>query len=127
MISVNEAKKIIINNATELAPVKSLLSTALGKVLAEDVYSPINIPAFDQSSMDGYAFSFTDWKQNNKLKIAGEIAAGSSDFFSPAQGSAVRIFTGGAVPPGTDTVVMQEKIKTVNDELIIDDGNLKAG
>jgi len=127
MISVAEAKEIINNNTTTLAPVKSVLSLAAGKVLAEDVYSLVDIPAFDQSSMDGYAFSFSDWQKNKKLKITGEVAAGSSEIFTPGQGNAVRIFTGGAVPPGTDTVVMQEKIKTNNDELVIEDENLQAG
>src|SRR4030095_5705191 len=120
-------KEIINNNTTTLAPVKSVLSLAEGKVLAEDVYSLINVPAFDQSSMDGYAFSFSDWKKNKKLKITGEVAAGSNEVFAPGPGNAVRIFTGGAVPPGTDTVVMQEKIKTINDALIIEDENLQAG
>jgi len=127
MISVAEAKEIINNNTTTLAPVKSVLSLAAGKVLAEDVYSLVDIPAFDQSSMDGYAFSFSDWQKNKKLKITGKVAAGSSEIFTPGQGNAVRIFTGGAVPPGTDTVVMQEKIKTNNDELVIEDENLQAG
>jgi len=127
MISVTEAKEIINNNIIALAPVKSALSLAMGKVLAEDVYAFVDIPAFPQSSMDGYAFSFIDWQKNKKLKITGEVAAGSKEMFSLGHGNAVRIFTGGAVPPGTDTVVMQEKIKTINDELIIEDENLQAG
>jgi len=69
MISVTEAKEIINNNVTTLAPVKSVLSEADGKVLAEDVYAAIDIPAFPQSSMDGYAFLFEAWKQHKKIKI----------------------------------------------------------
>ena len=127
MISVTEAKEIINKNTTALAPLKSVLSLAEGKVLAKDVYAPMDIPAFPQSSMDGYAFSFADWQKKKKLEIAGEVAAGNNEIFTLAQGSAVRIFTGAAVPPGADTVVMQEKIRAFNGELIIEDESLQVG
>jgi molybdopterin molybdotransferase len=127
MISVTEAKEIINNNTNTLAPLKSVLSLAEGKVLAEDVYAPMDIPAFPQSSMDGYAFSFAHWQKKKKLEIAGEVAAGNNEIFTLAQGNAVRIFTGAAVPAGADTVVMQEKIKAINGELIIEDENLQVG
>jgi len=127
MVSVTEAKEIINNNTLALTPVKCELSVAGGKVLAEDVYAPINIPAFDQSSMDGYAFSFNEWQGHKKLRITGEIAAGSSEAVSLSRGTAVRIFTGAAVPAGADTVVMQEKVTRQNDELIIHDEILVAG
>ncbi|MGB8195117.1 MAG: gephyrin-like molybdotransferase Glp, partial [Chitinophagaceae bacterium] len=110
-----------------LTPVRCELSLAAGKVLAEDIYSPIDIPAFDQSSMDGYAFSFKDWKLNQSLEVKGEIAAGSNPSAILLAGSAVRIFTGAAVPHGADTVVMQEKAKLQNDHLIIDDENIVRG
>ena len=64
MLNVTEAKKIILEHAVELPTVKLPLSRAAGMVLAEDVYAAINIPAYAQSSMDGYAFSFPDWKTN---------------------------------------------------------------
>ena len=127
MISVAEAKKIISENVTALTPVPFLLQQAVGLTLAEDVYASMDIPAFPQSSMDGYAFSFSDWQKNKKLEIAGEVAAGNNEIFTLAQGNAVRIFTGAAVPPGADTVVMQEKIKAINGELIIEDENLQVG
>jgi molybdopterin molybdotransferase len=101
------------------------LQQAAGLILAEDLYATIDIPAFPQSSMDGYAFSFSGWQQYKKLKIAGEVAAGSNETFTLAPGNAVRIFTGAAVPPGADTVVMQEKTKTENGELIIEDEALQ--
>ena len=53
-------------------------------ILAEDVYASMDIPAFPQSSMDGYAFSFDGWKKHKKLKIAGEVAAGSNETFTLA-------------------------------------------
>ena len=127
MISVQEAKRIINENVSPLATVVFSLQQATGLVLAEDVYASTDIPAFPQSSMDGYAFSFHDWQKNKKLKIAGEVAAGSNETFLLSPGNAVRIFTGAPVPAGADTVIMQEKIKTQNGELIIEDETLQAG
>jgi len=127
MITVTEAKEIVNKNVTTLAPVKSMLSQAANKVLAEDVYALVDIPAFPQSSMDGYAFCYDGWREHKKLKIVGEVAAGDNKEFALEPENAVRIFTGGAVPTGADTVIMQEKVKTVNGELIIEDQNLEAG
>jgi molybdopterin molybdotransferase len=132
MISVSEAKKIIAEKITALSPVSLSLQQSAGLILAENVFASADIPAFPQSSMDGYAFSFGDWKKNKKLKIAGEIAAGGSEIFSLSSGSAVRIFTGAAVPAGADTVVIQEKTRVASSpgsdgELFIEDENLQAG
>jgi molybdopterin molybdotransferase len=127
MISVAEAKKIVSGNVSLLEPEILPLQESAGLTLAEDVFAPMDIPAFPQSSMDGYAFSFGHWQKKKKLEIAGEVAAGNNEIFTLAQGNAVRIFTGAAVPPGADTVVMQEKIKAINGELIIEDENLQAG
>jgi molybdopterin molybdotransferase len=127
MISVSEAKKIISESASSLEPVMLPLSQAAGLILAENVYASLDIPAFPQSSMDGYAFSFEGWKQHKQLKIVGEVAAGSNETFTLAPENTVRIFTGAAVPPGADTVIMQEKVKTQNGELNIEDETLQPG
>ena len=127
MISVQEAKKIISENVSSLEPVILPLSQAVGLLLAEDIYATTDIPAFPQSSMDGYAFSFEGWKQHKKLKVVGEVAAGSNEAFSLAPENTVRIFTGAAVPVCADTVIMQEKVKTQNGELIIEDETLQPG
>ena len=127
MISVTEAKKIILSHTTVLPPVRFTLSQAAGMILAEDVYASIDIPGYAQSSMDGYAFSFHQWKTNRSLKIKGEMAAGSSETFVLLPGNAVRIFTGAAVPAGADTVVMQEKTKVENSSLYIDDEHIVEG
>src|SRR5450432_270387 len=106
MISVAAAKKIIEENTLALQPKKILLQQAAGLVLAEDIFALTAIPNFPQSSMDGYAFSFSGWQLHKKLKITGVVAAGSKDNHILQPGNAVRIFTGAAVPPGADTVVM---------------------
>jgi molybdopterin molybdotransferase len=127
MISVDEAKKLIREEVNALTPVLQNLSQSAGLVLAADVFATMDIPAFNQSSMDGYAFSFSGWQANSGLKIAGEIPAGSNENISYSPEKAVRIFTGAAVPEGTDTVVMQEKVVLENGQLIIQDENLKQG
>lgn len=127
MISVDEAKKIISGQVVELAPVQKRIEEAAGLVLARDLIAPYDIPAFPQSSMDGYAFSWQDFSFEGKLAVAGEMAAGSSIPLELNRGQAVRIFTGAAVPPGADTVVMQEKVKTEDNLLIIGDPQLRAG
>jgi molybdopterin molybdotransferase len=127
MISVQEAKKIISENVSSLDPVMLPLSQAAFLILAEDIYAVTDIPAFPQSSMDGYAFSFQGWKQYKKLKITGEGAAGNNETFTLAPENAVRIFTGAAVPEGADTVIMQEKVKAQNGELIIEDESMQQG
>jgi molybdopterin molybdotransferase len=127
MISVQEAKKIIAENVSLLTPLSLPLQQATGLTLAEDVYASMDIPAFPQSSMDGYAFSFSDWQTSKRLVIAGEVPAGNNEIFTLAQGNAVRIFTGAAVPLGADTVVMQEKIKAINGQLIIEDEGIQIG
>jgi molybdopterin molybdotransferase len=127
MISVDEAKKIIQGNIVALQPVQMPLQKAAGKILAEDVYSTVDIPAFPQSSMDGYAFSFSQWQEHKKLIINGEIAAGSEAEILLAEGKAIRIFTGAPVPSGADTVVMQEKVIVQDSTLIIEDEAIKQG
>jgi molybdopterin molybdotransferase len=126
-ISVADALQIIQENTIALQPVKLSLQQAAGKILAEDVYATIHIPAFPQSSMDGYAFLFSEWQKNKKLIVEGEIAAGTNQENTLAAGKAIRIFTGAPVPPGADTVVMQEKVTLQNGELIIEDELLRQG
>lgn len=127
MISVSEAKQVIEKNIAPLSPVTILLQNAEGKILAEDIYSSIDIPAFPQSSMDGYAFAFADWQKNKKLTINGESAAGSEKAIALSTGTAIRIFTGAPVPAGADTVVMQEKTTIDDSALNIEDDKLVAG
>jgi len=127
MISVSEAKKIIRAHVLPLVPKKMLLTNAAGLVLAEDVFAATTIPGFPQSSMDGYAFAFTDWQATKKLPLSGVIAAGDNSLATLQPGTAVRIFTGAALPSGADTVVMQEKTSIANNEMTIADDRLEKG
>lgn len=87
---------------------------ALGRVLAEDVKSPLNVPPEDNTSMDGYALRCADVPAEGAvLVVAQRIPAGHVG--QPLQpGTAARIFTGGQVPPGADAVVMQEQCEAIS-------------
>jgi molybdopterin molybdotransferase len=127
MISVAEAKSIINEQCSQLPVIKKSLNDSSGCLLANDVISIADIPPFNQSAMDGYAFQYDDWLNNKELKIKGELAAGAHIKIKLEQGHAIRIFTGAPVPEGADTVVMQERTSIMNGQLIIDDLNLKIG
>ncbi len=93
---------------------------ALGRVLAEEVISPVNVPQHDNSAMDGYAVRFDDLKKEAEatLKVIGTAFAGKPFDGSVGPGqtvrimTAVRIMTGAVIPQGTDTVIQQERAKT---------------
>jgi molybdopterin molybdotransferase len=93
--------------AIERVPVRS----ALGRVLSEDLVSPVDVPGHDNSAMDGYALRFADLKPGGEtlLKRVGESFAGKPWAGTIGAGECVRIFTGGVMPKGSDTVVMQER------------------
>jgi molybdopterin molybdotransferase len=127
MISVTEAKNMIRANATPLTPLTIPLQEAAGRVLAADVFAVADIPAFDQSAMDGYALSFAGFELHKTLTIHGEVPAGAPELFLLQPDKAMRIFTGAPVPSGADTVVMQEKTAVNNGQLHILDDLLNAG
>ncbi|KXU85670.1 molybdenum cofactor biosynthesis protein MoaA [Caballeronia megalochromosomata] len=89
------------------------LRDALGRVLAEDVISPIDVPAFDNSAMDGYAFAGAALSHGGDtldLTVAGTALAGRPFESTPGTDQCVRIMTGALIPPGCDTVVPQELV-----------------
>ena len=100
---------------TFLTPIRGIarvpLRSALGRVLAEDIISPVNVPAHLNSAMDGWAIRFDDLTDdaNAALTEIGSSFAGVPFGKSVGKGECVRIFTGGVVPDGCDAVVMQER------------------
>ena len=84
------------------------LAQALGYVLAEDILSPIHVPPFDNSAMDGYAIRIADLKNNDTLPLAGKSFAGQPFEGEWPQNTCVRIMTGAKIPSGCDAVIMQE-------------------
>jgi len=126
---VGKARELI---ARFLAPVTTVerlgVRAALGRVLAEDVVSPLNVPAHDNSAMDGYAVRFADLKGDGEitLKLAGTAFAGVPFQGAVKAGECVRIMTGGVMPNGTDTIVMQEHVKADQDRVTIGAGHKKG-
>jgi len=115
MISVEEALKLIQSNCLSLKPEMHFLYDSTGLILAKDVVSPINMPPFRQSAMDGYALNFQS--EIKTYQIVGEIAAGSAQKFNLQIGEAVRIFTGSAVPDSANTVIQQEIVTRTANEI----------
>ncbi|MDH2925343.1 molybdopterin molybdochelatase [Nicoletella semolina] len=87
------------------------LDQAVNRVLAEDIFSPISIPRFDNSAMDGYAIRFADLNQHQHFTVVGKAFAGRPFEGQIGIGECVRIMTGACIPTGADTVVMQENTK----------------
>ncbi len=127
MISVMQAQNAITTTITKGKEVTLSISESLGCVLAENLICPIDLPPFHQSGVDGYAFRYEDYKNDNPITIIGESSAGKS--FSGEIGAmqAVRIFTGAEVPVGADTIVMQEKVTVAADILQINDEQIVSG
>lgn len=125
MISVNEAKQIIMQSAFPKKSAVIALSEAFGLVTSEDVIASTDIPNFAQSSMDGYALKFED--RNQSLSVIGKMPAGATRQLKIENGEATRIFTGAPLPENADTVVMQEKIRIKNGFLTVEDEKLEKG
>ena len=113
--SLDQALGELLALAEPLAPPESVLTfDADGRVLAADLLSGLDVPAHDNSSMDGYAVRCSDWPgADTCLQVSQRIAAGSSGhLLAPA--SVARIFTGAPIPAGADAVVMQEDCEALD-------------
>lgn len=120
LLSVEEARAAILAAARPAvaAPQWVGCELALGRVLAEDIRAPIDVPPHENSAMDGYALRAKDLGEDRRLRISQRIAAGEPP--RPLEpGTAGRIFTGAPLPPGADTVVMQEDCAVEGDWLQI--------
>ena len=91
------------------------LDQATNRILAEDIFSPINVPHFDNSAMDGYAVNLQNFSINQPLVVIGKAFAGNPFTDEIGEGQCVRIMTGAAIPKGADAVVMQEETSLNND------------
>lgn len=112
-LPVEQANRIIAEVIEPVSGIEQVaIRSALDRVLAEDVVSPIDVPAHDNSAMDGYAFSSAALAAANggevTLRVIGTALAGEAHGLTPAAGEAVRIMTGAVMPAGCDTVIPQE-------------------
>jgi molybdopterin molybdotransferase len=128
MFSVQETETIIFNLVQVLDSQKDIetidSASALGRILAQPVTSNLDFPHWNNSAMDGYAVRWEDVKQASgenavDLAIIEEIPAGYQPKLTLQPGEAARIFTGGVMPLGADTVVMQEVTKREENRVLI--------
>lgn len=109
-MSVQDALNTMLAQITPVSEYVTVsLANSQGHILAEDVLSPLNMPPFDNSAMDGYAFRFAEWVEGQALAIAGTALAGQPFTGDIPAGACLRIMTGAQVPTGLDTVIMQEQ------------------
>ncbi|MFL2756869.1 MAG: gephyrin-like molybdotransferase Glp [Dehalococcoidia bacterium] len=114
MLSVEEARDKILDSFISLGTEELPVIEALGLTLSEDIHSPINIPPFNNSAMDGYALKSENIKEASydnpiHLKVAGTISAGEVPNFQVTDGHCARIMTGAPMPDGADAVVPFEE------------------
>ncbi len=119
MISVEEALEKVLSYVNVLEPEQKPVLDCLGQVLAEDVYSKIDIPPLDNSAMDGFALRAKDTLGASEasprhLTVVGEVAAGSMPTKEVGPGTAIRIMTGAPLPEGADAIVKFEDTDEVD-------------
>jgi len=117
-----EAKRIILENTEPVKETELLvLEEAEGRVLSENVVSPIDVPDVNKSAIDGFAFRSSSLKKlPAELKIVGETAAGDTEKKEVKEGEAVFVMTGGEIPEGADAAVRVEDVKVEGDRVIVD-------
>ena len=118
MISIEEAILAVKKNSSKISKAINIPIVKAGNsTLFSDVYSPIDMPPFRQSAMDGYALNLHD---NFTYSFIGEVKAGDGHHIQLNKGEAVRIFTGAAVPDSANAVIMQEKVSVAENTIIIE-------
>jgi len=119
--SVNQARKDILTAVQPInASEKLNLREALNRVLAKAIISPLDVPGHTNSAMDGYAIAGAQIPADGvaSLKIIGTAYAGRPLLVRPGVGECIRIMTGAPMPPGTDTVIMQEHVSVLSEQRI---------
>src|SRR6266481_364437 len=119
MIAEEEARTKVLENIQVQASRKVSLSHALNCFAAEDYFSSLPLPNFDNSAMDGYAVVASACGAGKRLRVIGEQPAGLDRQLRVSPGEAIRIFTGAPMPAGADAVVMQEDVTRDGSEMVI--------
>lgn len=106
----------MLSRITPLTAVETLpLVNCFGRILATDIVSPLDVPGFDNSAMDGYAVRVADLSADKPLPVAGKAFAGQPYQGEWPAGTCIRIMTGAPVPAGCEAVVMQEQTEQTDD------------
>jgi len=121
MITEAEALARVLAAVTPLQATQTTLFEALDRYAAQEATATVPIPAFDQSSMDGYAVIASESLTTQPLRVTGEQAAGLDDGLRLQSGCAIRIFTGAPIPAGADAVIMQEDVRREGDTIVCTD------
>src|SRR6202161_1732011 len=129
LLPVADAERLIVERVAPVGECETVtLREAAGRVLAEDIVAPVNVPPFDNSAVDGYAVRAADLdgEGDKRLTIVYRVAAGHAASHALKAGEAIRIFTGAPMPAGADTVFMQEDCRAEGDGVVVPPG-LKRG
>jgi molybdopterin molybdotransferase len=129
MLPVDEALALVGRNVRPVREIENVgLLDSEGRFLAQDIIAPIDLPPFFNSAVDGYAVRFADLAPTGEtiLPIGARVAAGEKRRPDAVARRAVRIFTGAPMPPGLDTVFMQEDVRLSGNDVVLPQG-LKAG
>jgi len=129
LLPVAEAERLIAERVVPVAGRETVtLWQAPGRVLADSIIAPVNVPPFDNSAVDGYAVRAADLdaEGETRLSIIDRVAAGHAATHTLHAGKAIRIFTGAPMPAGADTVFMQEDSRVEGGSVIVPPG-LKLG
>jgi len=129
LMSVDEAALLIAARVPAIAEEESVpLRAAAGRVLARDLVAPLPLPPFFNAAVDGWAFRHADLNAagDTRLVERGRVAAGQAASIALGAGEAARVFTGAPMPPGSDSVVMQEDVRRDGEAILIPPG-LKRG
>ena len=127
-LRVDKAREAILACLSPLTESETVpVRQALGRVLAQEIVPTINVPAHDNSAMDGYAVRFSDLqKENTNLVEIGTALAGKPFKGKLGSGQCVRVMTGAVMPEGADTVVIQEVVRKEKEKVVIPAGQ-RAG
>ena len=125
---VDQARRLIARFLSPVVGTEHLnVRAALGRVLAADVVSPVDVPAHDNSAMDGYAVRHADLGTGEvTLRVVGTSFAGQPYAGGIGAGECIRIMTGGVVPAAVDTIVMQEHVRAAAERVTIGPGHRKG-
>jgi len=108
MITVDEGLALVLDGLLPLGPERVPLADAAGRVVAEPALAAVDLPPFDRSAMDGYAVRAADTAPGISLRLAGGVAAGEVAVAELEPGTAARVSTGAAIPPGADAILQSE-------------------
>ena len=123
MVSIEEALKAVVENSKKISLEINLpIESCLNAILSKDISSPINMPPFRQSAMDGYAINL---HEDLSYSLVGEVKAGDGHQPILGKGEAIRIFTGAPVPDSANAIVMQEKVIVKGGNIFVEKNPLK--